>query len=112
MLVCISGTTALGYVVAVEADVKLADRDVRALELVDEGGDALGEPDATGLDADEHEAVNAAVALQNLVRDAYQRAPNLVRAQYAAFSRTTERAVVRHLGLLQQKNLLRWLARG
>ena len=64
---------ALGEVVAVQRDVERADGRASALECLDGSREALGERDATRLDADEHEALEATVALDDLVREACER---------------------------------------
>ena len=53
-----------------QGHVEPADRHAHALELLDEGGEACGKRDAASLDADEHEVVDATVALDDLVREA------------------------------------------
>jgi hypothetical protein len=61
-------------VVAVEGDVELAERDVRARELGDPAAEPLRERDAAGVDADEGDPVELRIALDDLVRDPRQRA--------------------------------------
>jgi hypothetical protein len=65
-------------VVAVEGDVELAERDLRAGELGDPAAQALGERDAARVDADEGDALELGVALDDLVRDARQRALDVI----------------------------------
>ena len=55
-----------GKVVAIEGDVEGADGDLLPLHLLDLGGDPLRERDAAGADADQHQAADAAVALDDL----------------------------------------------
>jgi hypothetical protein len=67
-----------GDVVAVEADVEAADLRAGALVLLDRTGQPLGDGHATGLDADQCQAVKAAVLLDDLVADPDQRASNVI----------------------------------
>ena len=67
-----------GEVVTVDADVELAERHLRALDLLDLLSQALGEQIAARDDADEREVVRALVGLEDLMRDAHQRALDLV----------------------------------
>jgi hypothetical protein len=61
-------------VVAVEGDVELAERDLRAGELGDAAAEPLRERDAARVDADEGDPVELRIALDDLVRDPRQRA--------------------------------------
>ena len=56
-------------VVAVEGDVERADGHVDVLELGDGVGQAAGDGEAPGVEADEHDVVGAVVALHDLVGD-------------------------------------------
>jgi len=58
----------------VEGDVDGAELDLDAAPLLDQLGEALGERDAARPDADEREAVEVVVALDDLVRDPRERA--------------------------------------
>jgi hypothetical protein len=60
-------------VVAVEGDVELAERDLGAGQLLDAAAQALGERDAARVDADEGDALEIGVPLDDLVRDPRQR---------------------------------------
>ena len=66
-------------VVAVEADVELAERHLRALDGLDLLGQALGEQIAPRHDADERDVARALVRLEDLMRNARQRPLDLVR---------------------------------
>jgi len=57
-------------VVAVEGDVERAHGHGHALEALDGLGQAVGDGDAPGVEADEHDVVGAVVALDDLVGDA------------------------------------------
>src|SRR5581483_6180889 len=61
-------------VVAVEGDVELAERELDAGALLDHRADALGERDAAGVDPYECDRVEVVVVLDDLVRDAAERA--------------------------------------
>ena len=65
-------------VVAIEADVELAERHLRALDGLDLLGQALGEQVAARHDADERDVARALVGLEDLMRDARQRPLDLV----------------------------------
>src|ERR1700682_4124216 len=65
-------------VVAVLADVERADRYRLVLQLHELGRQPRGEVISFGQDADEHDALRAAVSLHDLVRDARQRTADLV----------------------------------
>ena len=67
-----------GEVVTIEADVQLAQRHLRAFDCLDFVGQALREQVAARDDADEREVVRALVGLEDLMRDARQRALDLV----------------------------------
>ena len=60
-------------VVAVERDVDRSERDLLPAPLLDQARKPLGERDTTRVDADEREAAEVVVALDDLVRDAGQR---------------------------------------
>ena len=60
-------------VIAVEADVQAAERNVDALDLLDLLGELLCQKVAARDDADQSEVFTALVALENLVRDAGHR---------------------------------------
>jgi hypothetical protein len=62
------------HVVAVEGDVELAEGDLRAAQLLDALPQPLREWDAARVDADERDAREVGVPLDDLVRDARQRA--------------------------------------
>jgi hypothetical protein len=61
-------------VVAVEGDVELAEGDLRVGELGDAPPEPLGNRDAAGVDADEGDALELGIALDDLVCDPCQRA--------------------------------------
>ena len=56
-------------VVAVEGDVDRAEVDLDAAELLDQPAEAVGERDAARVDADERDAVEVGVRLDDLVGD-------------------------------------------
>ncbi len=58
-------------VVAVEGDVERTDGDLGAFELTDRVCQAASDGDATGVQADEHDAGTALVAFHDLVGDAH-----------------------------------------
>jgi hypothetical protein len=60
-------------VVAVERDVQLAERDLGARQLGDAAAQALGDRDAARVDADEGDALELGIPLDDLVRDPRQR---------------------------------------
>jgi hypothetical protein len=60
-------------VVAVEGDVELPERDLRRAQLLDARAQPLRERDAAGVDADERDAPEVGVPLDDLVRDPRQR---------------------------------------
>jgi hypothetical protein len=60
-------------VVAVEGDVELAERNLRASELRDSASQPLGERHAPGVDPDQRNPRELGIALDDLVRDARQR---------------------------------------
>ena len=68
-------------VVAVEGDVDGAERDLLPAPLLDQRGEPLRERDAAGVDADEREPAEVVVALDDLVRDPRERAPEGLRVQ-------------------------------
>ena len=61
-------------VVAMEGDVDRAERDLLPAPLLDQGGQPLGERDAARMDSDERERAQVVVSLDDLVRDARERA--------------------------------------
>jgi hypothetical protein len=69
-------------VVAVQGDVERPDRGRVALELADPVGQPAGQVDATGGDAEQHEALAAVGALEDLVRDPGQRPADLIGGEY------------------------------
>ena len=64
-------------VVAVERDVDVAERDLGVEQVADEPVQARGEMGAAAVDADEGDGP-AAVLLDDLVRDAHERAADVV----------------------------------
>src|SRR5690606_18835129 len=76
-----AGGTAAGQVVAVEADVQLADGHGDAFELPDGGGDRLRQGHPPGVDPYENDPVGAVVALDDLVGESVEAAPHVVDAQ-------------------------------
>src|SRR6266849_7494336 len=69
-------------VVAMLADVERAHRDRRPLELHQAVRQPAGEVVSLGHDANKHQVACAAIALQDLVRDPRQRAPDLLRVHH------------------------------
>ncbi len=65
-------------VVAVEGDVERANRDLGALVLEDRRRQPVGERDAAALDADQREPLGAGLLLHDLVRDAGDRAADVL----------------------------------
>ena len=65
------------HVVAVEGDVDVAERDLVADQLGDQLAQARGERGAAAMDADDGELLRG-VLLDDLVRDAHERAPHVV----------------------------------
>ena len=68
-------------VVAVEGDVDRAERDLLPAPLLDQRREPLGERDAARVDADEGELGQVVVALDDLVRDARERAAEALGVQ-------------------------------
>ena len=68
-------------VVAIERDVDRSDRH-GALDALDLGAERLGHPHAAALEADENDALQTAVALDDLVGDAGERPANVVGAEH------------------------------
>ena len=68
-------------VVAVEGDVDGAELDLLPAPLLDQRGEPLGDRDAAGVDADQREPAEVVVALDDLVRDARERALEALRVQ-------------------------------
>jgi hypothetical protein len=64
-------------IVAIEGDIQHADPDRAPLDPPDLGGQASRQVIAACRDADEHHALGTLVALEDLVRDARDRAPDL-----------------------------------
>jgi hypothetical protein len=60
-------------VVAVKGDVELAERDLRPAQLLDPRAQALRERHAARVDADQRDALEVGVALDDLVGDPRQR---------------------------------------
>ena len=73
---------AVADVVAVEGDVDVAERHLGAGLLADQGVQALGEHRAAGVDPDQGKPLGTGVLLGDLVRDADQRAPQLVALEH------------------------------
>src|SRR6202012_3015028 len=71
-------------VVAIERDVDGAGGGLELAGVVDEAGQALGERHARGADADEHHVPDGGVALDDLVRDALERANDAGRIEELA----------------------------
>ena len=65
-------------VVAVEADVDVADRQLGAGQLAEEGVEAAGQDGAAGVDADDGEPRGLRVLLGDLVGDPPQGSPQIV----------------------------------
>ena len=65
-------------VVAVEGDVEVAERDLGAGQLADQGVEPAAEHRAAGVDADQREPSRRRVLLDDLVRDPHQRAAQIV----------------------------------
>ena len=65
-------------VVAVEGDVEVADRQLGAGQLAEEGVQAAGQDGAAGVDADDRQALGIGVLLGDLVGDPPQRSPQIV----------------------------------
>jgi hypothetical protein len=61
-------------VVSVERDVQLAERDLGPGQLLDATAQPLGDRDPAGVDADQRDALEIRVPLDDLVRDPRQRA--------------------------------------
>ena len=69
-------------VVAVERDVERAGRHLVLVDLADRARQAPGDRHAARPDADQRQLLDAAVALENLVRDARQRPAHAVGVHY------------------------------
>ena len=65
-------------VVAIERDVERAGRHVVAVDLLERAREPPGDRHAARADADERELVEAAIAFEDFVRDARQRARHAV----------------------------------
>jgi hypothetical protein len=65
-------------IVSVEPDVKGATRDVDSFHVTDRTGETLCQRDAAGLHPDQNDVPRPAVLLDDLVRDAQDRAPDVV----------------------------------
>jgi hypothetical protein len=72
-------------VVSVKGDVEGAERDVLLGELLDLPPEALREGDAAGVNPDEGRALEARVALDDLVGDTNDRAPESVSVEQDPF---------------------------
>ena len=70
----------LGQVVPVVGDVEASDGNLHPLMLADHRRQALRQRHASAVDAHHDEAIGSAVALDDLVRDADQRTPQVVGA--------------------------------
>lgn len=68
------GRDVRGEVVAVEADVQASERDLHPLDLLDGSGQMARQDVAAGDDAHDGEVLDALVTLDDLVRDARERA--------------------------------------
>jgi len=68
-------------VVPVERDVERADEKLHALDALDLAGEPPREVVAPGRDPDQHDALGTVVALEDLVRDARDRPPDLALVQ-------------------------------
>ena len=62
-------------VVAVEGDVEVAERDLGAAELADQGVQAAADDGAARVDADQRQAVRVLILLDDLVGDTDKRPP-------------------------------------
>ncbi len=69
---------AAGDVVAVEADVEVAERDLGVEQLLEQRVQPLGEERSATVDADERRSGIVRVALDDLVRDARERSPDFL----------------------------------
>ena len=69
-------------VVAVERDVERAGRHLVVVDLGNRAREAAGNRNAAGPDADQGELLDAAIALENLVRDARERPAHAVGVHY------------------------------
>ena len=87
------------HVVAVERDVDGAELDLLPAELRDQPAQALRERDTACLDADERDAVEIRVSLDDLVRDARERALDRFAVEKDLFGGHAGRAHVRGFGL-------------
>ena len=65
-------------IVAIEADVKRAERNVGAFDLLDLARKTMSEQVASGEDSHQGDVRGAVVGLENLVRDARERSLNFV----------------------------------
>jgi hypothetical protein len=74
-------------VVAVEGDVELPECDLRGGELLDALAQPLGQRDAAGVDADEGDATEVGVPLDDLVGDPRQRLRDRVGVEQRARGR-------------------------
>ena len=69
---------AAGQVVAVKGDVEVAERHVGVEQVGDEAPEPRGEDRPATMDPDDREPVGLSVLLDDLVRDAYERATDVV----------------------------------
>src|SRR5258706_1100669 len=72
-------------IVALLADVEGADHDRRPFELHEAVGQTAREVVSLGHHADQHKVARAAVALEDLMRDARKRAPDLLGVHHRGF---------------------------
>src|SRR5487761_1843608 len=77
-----TGGLAQVAVVAMLARIQHTDRDRRALEAGQLGGQAARKVVTLGEDADEDKAIDSPVALRDLMRDSRKRSPDLVRVHH------------------------------
>ena len=68
-------------VVAVEADVEIPERDLRVEQLFELGLQPLGEERPATMDPDQHRRRRTGIALDDLVSDAHQRSPHVLRLE-------------------------------
>jgi hypothetical protein len=80
----------LREVVAIEGDVNAADGRLDALMLRDGCGQALGDGHTAALNADQDQTLSAAMFFDDLVRNAYQRASDVVGGHDLAARHETE----------------------
>ena len=83
-------------VVAVEGDVEGADRHVVAGDVLERGGDAPGQRHAARAHADDGQLLDAAVALDDLVGDAHQRARDAIGVHHDGHCAASLRSAAPH----------------